>query len=222
MTPKLAAVIFDMDGLMLDTERLACAAWKAALSEAGYPYSEALMLAILGRTTEGTRATFLQTFGPTVPFERLIERKRQYVRDEIDQQGLVAKAGLLELLDWLEAQRLARAVASSAQREDVLHKLNRAGLTARFDAILTGDQVQHGKPAPDIFLAAAQELGVAPAACAVLEDSDAGIWAAAAAGMLPLMVPDIKPPAPESLARAHRIFRSLHEAKDFLETLVAL
>lgn len=217
---KLSAVIFDMDGLMLDSEPLAQAGWRLALAEHGYTLSDELFLQMLGRSTDGTRAILRQALGAEAPFESLFARKRQYVHDEVAQNGIAAKPGLLELLAWLEARCIRRAIASSARREDVMHKLNRAALASRFETIVTGDQVSKGKPAPDIFLEAARQLGIPAGECAVLEDSDAGILAAHAAGMWPLMVPDLKPPSPESAALAHRIFSSLHEVKTFLETEV--
>jgi HAD superfamily hydrolase (TIGR01509 family) len=214
---KLSAVIFDMDGLMLDTETLARDAWRQALAEVGYALSDELYLQLLGRTIEDTQAILRQALGADLPIESLARRKGMLVRQHIDQHGLRLKTGLAELLDWLKTHAIAHAVASSAKRPDVLFKLSHAGFGSWFDTVVTGDQVSAGKPAPDIFLAAARQLQVPAAECAVLEDSDAGIRAAHAAGMLPLMVPDLKPPSQESLALAHQIFPSLHEAKNFLE-----
>jgi HAD superfamily hydrolase (TIGR01509 family) len=214
---KLSAVIFDMDGLMVDSEPVARIGWQRALAEHGRALAEDVFLQLLGRTTEGTRAILVQAYGAGLPFESMLQHKRQYVQDEIARHGVAIKPGLPELLAWLEARRTAKAVASSARREDVMHKLTRTGLAGRFEAIVTGDQVTNGKPAPDIFLEAARQLGAPARECAVLEDSDAGIQAAQAAGMLPLMVPDIKPPSPESARLAHRIFPTLHEVRAFLE-----
>jgi beta-phosphoglucomutase family hydrolase len=214
---KLSAVIFDMDGLMLDTEPLSRTAWGQVLADQGYTFSEALGQQMLGRTIDDVTVMLRQALGADLPVETLTQRKRAHVCQQIDQHGVALKPGLTELLDWLKAQAIAHAVGSSAIRSDVMFKLTRAGLADRFDAIVTGDQVKAGKPAPDIFLAAAREMRVSPAECVVLEDAEAGIQAAHAAGMLPLMVPDLQPPSPESLALAHRVFPSLHEAKTFLE-----
>jgi beta-phosphoglucomutase family hydrolase len=217
MTLLLSAVIFDMDGLMLDTEPLALVAWRQALGELGYTLSDEVGLQMLGRTTEDTRVILQQALAADLPFDRVFQRKRQVVGEHIAQHGVSAKAGLAELLTWLEGRRVATAVASSARREDVNYKLAQAGLTHHFDTIVTGDQVQNGKPAPDIFLMAAQQLHVPPPACMVLEDSEAGIQAAHAAGMRPVMVPDLKPPSPENAALTYRIFPSLREVRAFLE-----
>jgi HAD superfamily hydrolase (TIGR01509 family) len=214
---KLSAVIFDMDGLMLDTEPVARAAWRQVLAEEGYTLSDELFLQLLGRTTEDTQAILRQALGRELSADNLALRKRAHVWQHIDRHGLAVKTGLVELLDWLNARSLACAVASSTNQPDATFKLSQAGLAGRFDTIVTGDQVAAGKPAPDIFLETARQLHIAATECAVLEDSDAGILAAHAADMLPLMVPDLKPPSPESLVLAHRIFPTLHEAKAFLE-----
>ena len=217
---KLSAVIFDMDGLMVDSEPVARVGWQRALAEYGRTLSEDVFLEMLGRTTEGTRTVLVKAYGAELPFESMLQHKRQYVHDEIAEHGVAVKPGLMELLDWLEARRMPKAVASSARREDVMHKLTSRGLAGRFQAIVTGEQVPNGKPAPDIFLEAARQLGIPARECAVLEDSDVGIQAAQAAGMLPLMVPDIKPPSPASALLAHRIFPTLHEVRAFLEAEV--
>lgn len=214
---KLSAAIFDMDGLMFDTESLARAAWREILAHQGYTLPEEVYQKLPGRPAEDTQAILRQALGADLPAGHLTQLKRAHVRQHIDRHGLTVKAGLVELLDWLQAHSIARAVASSAGEPDVTFKLARSGLRERFGAVVTRDQVAAGKPAPDLFLAAARQLGLPAAECAVLEDSDAGIRAAHAAGMLPLMVPDLQPPSPESLALACQIFPSLHEAKVFLE-----
>ena len=213
---KLSAVIFDMDGLMLDSEVIARTAWRQALAEQGRTLSDDFFNQMLGRTTDDTRTLLRQAFGPELPVEALVQRKRQYVMDEVAQHGMPVKAGLWELLEWLESQSIAKAVASSARREDVEQKLVRAGLQGRFDAVVTGDQVEHGKPAPDIFLAAARQVRAPSGECVVLEDSDVGLQAAHAAGMWPLMVPDLKPPSAESRVWARGIFATLSEVKNYL------
>ncbi len=214
---RLSAVIFDMDGLMFDTESLSRAAWREILADRGYTLPEEIYLQLPGRSAEDTQAILRQALGADLPAEHLMQLKRPHVRQHIDRHGLTVKAGLVELLDWLEAHSIARAVASSASEQEVTFKLSRSGLGERFGAVVTRDQAKAGKPAPDIFLAAARQLGLPATECAVLEDSDAGIRAAHTAGMLPLMVPDRQPPSAESLALACQVFPSLHEAKAFLE-----
>ena len=111
-------------------------------------------------------------------------------------------------------------MASSTSKKGVIHKLTVAGLIDRFETLVGGDEVANGKPAPDIFLTAAARLGVLPDGCMVLEDSEAGIQAAHAAGMLPVMVPDVKPPSPEIEAVAYAVLPSLKDTIPLLKRLV--
>ncbi|MBV8470365.1 MAG: HAD family hydrolase, partial [Burkholderiaceae bacterium] len=129
----------------------------------------------------------------------------------VAREGLVVKPGLRELLDWLDAHAIPRAVATSTRRSRALAKLERAGLWPRIQALVGGDEIARGKPAPDIFLRAAELLGVSTPSCIVLEDSEPGITAALAAGMTPIMVPDLHAPSPSLLARNVLVLSSLHE-----------
>jgi HAD superfamily hydrolase (TIGR01509 family) len=127
--------------------------------------------------------------------------------------GIPLKPGLLEFLSFVEGQRLPIAVATSSDREYTEFSLRHAGLLERFNIVVTGDQIANGKPAPDIYLEAARRFSVEPHQCAVLEDSDAGILAVSRAGMLPFLIPDLKPPSEEATSAAFRVLRSLHEAQ---------
>ena len=216
----LGAVIFDMDGLLLDTERLAWQAWRQALADWGHPLPDALFLSVVGRTSRSTVEVFQRAYGPDLPLDQVVRRKDEYL-DALYAQPIPVQPGVFEVLDALDAWGMPRAIASSTVRARVLFKLERTGLLGRFPVLVGGDEVAHGKPAPDLFLAAAERLGVAAAACLVLEDSDAGVAAAVAAGMRVVMAPDVKPPAPESVERAYRVVASLHEALPLLAALRA-
>lgn len=212
----LRAVIFDMDGLMLDTERLILWGWQQAMADFGYPAPVELYLRSVGMTEERTNEILREALGETFPVEAVREREREHVRRRIAEDGVPLKPGLLELLDYLDSQALARAVASSAWRRTVEGHLRGAGLLPRFHAIAAGDEVAHGKPAPDIFLLAAQRLGVPPAHCLVLEDSEPGARAAHAAGMAVTIVPDLKPPSAEVAQLAAAVLPDLHAVRDWL------
>lgn len=214
---SLNAVIFDMDGLMLDTERLIMWGWQKAMADYGFPASEELYLRSVGVTEEMTDQLLLEVLGDARVVQAVRERERSYVRGHIAEKGVPLKPGLLDLLDYLDGRGLPRAVASSAWRRTVEGYLGRLGLLPRFQAIAAGDEVANGKPAPDVFLLAAQRLGVAPESCLVLEDSEAGIQGAQAAGMAAIMVPDLISPAPETVALADAILPSLNDVQLWLE-----
>lgn len=207
---SIKAVIFDMDGLMLDTERLAQAAWQQAGRDLGYDLPDAIYRLAIGRTAQATEIIFREHFGPDSPYEEIYQRKQQYYHEAIETGRVARKAGLVELLDAIDKRGLPKAVATSTARPLALQKLKATNLLERFAHIVCGNEIPNGKPAPDIFLAAAAKLQVAPRHCLVLEDSPAGIRAAHAAQMIPIHIPDLVTPEPEISALAHRTVDSLH------------
>ncbi len=216
ITMNISAVILDMDGLMLDTERLARIAWDRAMADWGHTIPDEVYYRLIGRTVRDVGELLREALAADLPFEEIAERKRQYIDEEIARHGIPVKPGVFELLDWIEQVGLKKATATSTFREVAMRKLTLAGLQDRFDAIVCGDDVRRGKPAPDIFLAAASRLEAPASQCVVLEDSEPGIEAAQAAGMTALLVPDLKPPPEPAAARAYRVFPSLFEARAFL------
>jgi HAD superfamily hydrolase (TIGR01509 family) len=211
------AVIFDMDGLMLDTEPLAARAWDDAAQSAGIPFDAAVTPRLVGRTFADCR-TLIHAHhgGDDYPVDLLMQRWHAAYDARVEREGLVLKTGLVELLDWLDARAIPRAVATSTRRARARHKLERTGLWPRFAALVGGDEVARGKPAPDIFLEAAQQLDAAPAQCLVLEDSAPGMHAAAAAGIPAIMVPDLAPPPTEIAGEPPRVMATLLEVRDWL------
>lgn len=212
----IRAVIFDMDGLMLDSERVSRDAWREAGTEWGYDISYEAYAHVLGRTVPDAVDIFKGIFGKDFPFYDIRARRTQRVKEYYRQKGVPVKPGLLELLDWLETRKILKAVATSTDYEPATEKLTEVKLFQRMDAIVTGDQIKRGKPAPDIFLTVAEKLRVEPPHCLVLEDSEAGIRAAYAAGMIPVMVPDLKEPGEEIRQIAYHIADSLYEVRELL------
>lgn len=202
---------------MLDTERMARKAWTRALAEQGFQLSEVDYLNLVGRTVRDAEVILGRLFGESLPFRQVFDQRQAYYEDDIEANGIPVKEGLFELLDFLEAHHLPKAVASSTPSWFARHKLERAGLLHRFSVMVCGDQVKHGKPAPDLFAEAAHQLGYPARLCVALEDSEAGILSAHAAGALPLMIPDLKQPGEEITALAYAVLPSLREVIPLME-----
>jgi HAD superfamily hydrolase (TIGR01509 family) len=209
MFSTIQAVIFDMDGLMLDSETLGRQIWSRALAERGYALADGAYLRLIGRTLRDVALILGEVFGADFPFDEVYAQRQRYYEEHIARHGIPLKPGLLELLDFLDQRGIPRAVASSTRREFALLKLSSAGVLGRFNAVACGDEVVNGKPAPDVFLEAARRLGIPPQYCLALEDSEAGVRAAHAAGMVVVMIPDLKPPTAELERLAYRILSTL-------------
>jgi HAD superfamily hydrolase (TIGR01509 family) len=213
------AVVFDMDGLMLDTEPLAARAWTEAATELGIAFDASVTIRLVGRTFTDCRDLIVEHHGDEYPVDALMAGWAVAYDAIVEREGVVLKAGLVELLDWLEAAGIAKAVATSTRRARAQAKLARATLLERFLAVIGGDDVARGKPEPDIFLAAARAIGHPPRDCLVLEDSTPGLRAALRAGMRAIVVPDLDRPPPEVDGVAPLVMASLHEVRAHLAAL---
>lgn len=214
-----SAAIFDMDGLMLDTEPLAARAWTEAACGIGIAFDASVTPRLVGRTFSDCRRLIADHHGVAYPVDTLMDAWHAAYDAIVEREGIVLKPGLLELLDWLERQRIPKAVATSTRRARAEAKLERCGLIERFSALVGGDEVARGKPAPDIFLAAAAKLARPPAECVVLEDSEPGMQAAAAAGIPVIIVPDTHA-APNLIgARAPLVVSTLVHVRNHLAAL---
>lgn len=207
---RVRAVLFDLDGLIFDSERLYLDAWRTAASEQGFHLADKTYHEeFVGRTNSDCEEILVRLWGPS--FDRVSFRSRwpECLAEAISTNGVAPKEGLDEVLGVIDSLGLKRAVATSSDRRDAERCLDSRNLRTGFGAIVTGDEIVNGKPAPDIYLAAAELLGVPPAECLVLEDSDAGIRAAGAAGMMAILIPDLKRPSPSTVALAAAECRSL-------------
>lgn len=205
------AVIFDMDGLMLDTERLAPQAWSDAARAMGVDFDMGLLPSMVGRNFADCRMLVIERHGAAFPTDALMQAWHVAYDAIVTREGIALKPGLLELLDWLEGEAIAKGVATSTRRDRAHAKLVQTGIAGRFPTLTGGDEITRGKPAPDIFLLAAERMGRAPADIVVLEDSEPGVRAALAAGMTPIMVPDLVPPSAGILAQGVLVLDTLHE-----------
>lgn len=210
------AIIFDMDGLMIDSESIYHQAWEETAKKLGYQLDKALYLSLVGRSNDEAEKLFLVQFGEDFPLTEFRSSWRSYWREFALKNGIPLKPGLLELLDRLELENIPKIVATSSDRHEAEFSLTQAKIKHRFRAIVTVSDVKRGKPAPDLFLLAAKTLNIAPESCLVLEDSNAGILAAKTAGIPAIMIPDLQEPSEASKASAAYIFSSLQEVYQLL------
>src|SRR4051812_21494191 len=206
------AVIFDMDGTLLDSESVYIAGMQDAARTLGLELPLALCHAMVGVPSRECNLMLQEHYGAAFDLAEFRGHFSTSVQRQMGER-VPLKPGVVELLDFLKAKGLPLAIATSAGRATAERNLGRAGLLDRFTALATRDDVEHAKPAPDVYLEAARRLGVAPPHCVAFEDSSIGILAAHAAGMRAVMVVDILPPSEEARARC------LHVAQDLREVL---
>lgn len=214
------AVIFDMDGLLLDSERVALATVADAAAELGVPWRYEVGLALVGLNSKDGPAVIRQHLGEDYPTAALYDTFGRLYELAIEEGRIPLKPGVHALFDVLDALPLGRVVATSTRRSRAEPKLAAVGLLPRVHGMVCGDEVARGKPAPDIFLAAAERLGVAVEHCLVLEDSNAGVRGALAAGSRVVMVPDLLQPADDLRQAGVPVAASLHDIAGFLATRV--
>ncbi|UXH77711.1 HAD family hydrolase [Roseateles amylovorans] len=194
---RYRAAVFDMDGLLLDSERPIRDAWLAHAAELGLSFTPEQYLLTVGRNRQDCLALMTPHFGSLSAAEAAYEAVDRRLADSIGERGFAPMPGVPELLSALKARGVPLALASSTRHEKVVHRLKTAGLLEFFDAVHGGDQVARGKPFPDLFELAARSLKQAPVDCLAFEDSSYGAQAALSAGMGVVLVPDLKAPDPE-------------------------
>jgi HAD superfamily hydrolase (TIGR01509 family) len=210
-----AAVVFDMDGLLFDTETLYQEAIQFAAAEGGHEVAVDIFKRMVGVPWAQSRTMLLSHFGEAFPVD---EFQETWVRHfwVIAETRLALKPGALELLDTLDQLRLPRAIATSSYRGTVERHLTAHSLMGRFQEIVGHGDYENGKPAPDPFLKAAERLGVEPRYCLALEDSHNGVRSASSAGMITIMVPDLLEPTDEIRGLCALIVRDLHEVRSLI------
>ncbi len=216
-----AAVIFDMDGLLLDTEPMAARAWTEAAKALGVEFDDALALSLIGRNFVDCCAMVRNRYHAGYPVDELLSTWHRTYDAIVEREGIELKPGVHEILDWLDRRSIPCSVATSTRRSRAETKLTRTSLWPRFRALVGGDEIAYGKPAPDIYVESARRLGVDATDCVALEDSEPGIRSAHAARMMPIMVPDLRPPSEELLALDLVVLPTLHDVIRHLEHVAA-
>jgi len=216
---KVDAIIFDMDGVLIDSERISFKCFQEVFKEHNYKMDEIFYLRLIGRNVKSIKIIMEEEYGTDFPFDTIYKKKSNLALEITDKNGVIIKPGVHELLDYLNKENYKIAVATSTRRERALQLLEEAKIKDKVNYVICGDQVENSKPNPEIFLKAAKGLNVSPEKCIVIEDSDAGITAAHAAKMIGIHVPDMKFLEDDTKELAFKICDNLMDVRNYLETL---
>lgn len=198
VTLMIKAVIFDMDGVLIDTEKYYYAAWQQAFHEFGFTsFSGEDALALRSFDARQASVALKEKFGEELDYYEIRERRRTLVENLIKEQGIQLKPGVKEILARLKEQNIKRAVATATAFDITKERLESLGIFDDFDEVVSAKQVEHGKPSPDVYLFACEKIGEKPEECIAVEDSPNGILSAYRAGCKPVMVPDLTQPDEE-------------------------
>jgi beta-phosphoglucomutase-like phosphatase (HAD superfamily) len=205
------AAIFDMDGLLLDTERLCMQAFQKACQKLSLPFVQSAYVKIIGCNEKGIEIAIMDHYAQYIDYPTLRKTWMEGYWPIVETQAIPIKPGVIELLEWFKSQNIPVSVATSTHQALAKTKLTLAGLASYFEHISSGCEVTNSKPHPEIFLLAAQRLKVSPQQCLVFEDSNNGVRAAIAANMQVYQIPDIVIPDQEIVNLGHQIEPSLIE-----------
>lgn len=213
----IKTVIFDLDGTIFDSEQLVRQGWQYAAQKLQLGDVDALFLQCVGTNQGYTENVLQRRFGAKFSYAEFRKYTRAYFHQYTDVYGIPLKKGARELLTYLREQEYTIGIASSSTLQYILNGLRQTALLDYFQVIVSGENLQHGKPEPDIYLMACDKLGVSPAKAYAIEDSYNGIRAASRAGMLPIMVPDLLPATVEMWQLGAKVFADLLEVKQYFQ-----
>ena len=215
---NIKSIIFDMDGVIFDTELVYLEIWSKVFEKYGYKLQKEVYAEVLGTGRENVKKVFLNNYGNELPIDRMYREKDEDLEEAVD-KGIPLKQGAYEILSYLKNNNYKIALATSASKERALKQLRYADIEKFFDVIVSRDDVKETKPNPDIFLKAAKKLNVNPNECIVIEDSSAGIKAAFNAGMAGIHVVDLKEPDNEIIRNCYKSFNNLNDIRKEIEML---
>lgn len=214
------AVIFDMDGLMIDSERVTWEGYEKQCQLRGYTMTYSFYLSMVGNPMTVVRRKMREQFGPDFPLEEIIHAVHADMDRQFSVNGVPVKKGLPEILSYVRETELKALIATSSDRDRVERILRYANIETYFTDIICGNEVSNGKPAPDIFLKGCEKLGIRPEEAFVLEDSELGILASYRAGIDVICVPDLKQPQDEFRRMTIAVVDSLVEACEVIQRAV--
>lgn len=215
---KIKAVIFDMDGVLFDTENVYLDVWSNVFKKYGYTMTKEIYSSVLGTGRENVKKVFLNNFGNNLPIDIMYKEKDENLAIAID-KGVPLKKGAIELLIYLKENKYKIGLATSATRNRAMQQLGQANIEKYFDSVVTKDDVKETKPNPEIFLKAAKRLFINPNQCIVIEDSSAGIKAAHNAGIVSMHVVDLKDADDEIMKLCYKSFNNLNEIHEEIKRL---
>lgn len=213
----LKLVIFDMDGLMFDTEAVTLNAYLDVLEQMGYEPSREQYLTYLGLNRPAIIAGYRKSFGEDAPVEEMYDAVGARKMELLRTKGMPVKPGLSYLLDYIEEKGIDKVIASGSEADVIEENLRNAGMAHRFSHFVSTRQIPRGKPFPDVFLAICEQMGVKPCEALVFEDSENGVRAALAAGIPVINVPDMIPIAEEYQTQCLAVLKTLDLAVPFIE-----
>lgn len=213
---KTITVIFDMDGVIFDSERLCFECWCRLAEENNFEGMREIFPKCIGTTNVETKRIVLEHYGQDFDYDGFSKQASKLFHDIADNEGLPLKKGVIELLNALKKAHIKIGLASSTRLASVEQELKAAELYDYFDVVVGGDMLKKSKPEPDIYLMACEKIGVDPKEAYAIEDSINGIRSAYSAGMKPIMVPDMIPPTDEMIEKAIVIEKDLLAVKEFL------
>lgn len=212
----MRTVVFDMDGVLFDTEVVCMKAWMAIAQRWGLPDMEEVFPRCIGLNANDSRQIVFDAYGEDFDYPTFRQQSSEWLKGYLAQNGLPVKPGAPQILEWLREAGYAVGLASSTRSSSVYRYLEQSGLREYFSVVITGDMIEHSKPRPDIYLIACAELGVKPGEAYAIEDSPNGIRSAHAAGMRPIMVPDMIAPDEEMRRLSFLICQDLFEVQAYL------
>lgn len=215
----IKAIIFDMDGLMINSERVTFECYQERLKDMNLTMDEEFYKTLLGKPIKGIYQRFYDVYGNDFPIENVIQDVHQLMAERFETEGVPVKKGLVELLHYLKDNNYKTIVATSSNRDRVDKILAQAKITEFFDDSICGDEVTKGKPNPEVFLKSCQKLGVNVDEAIVLEDSEAGIQASYDANIKVICIPDMKYPEKQYEEKTFKILKDLTEVTAYLKSL---